>query len=203
MGPDFVDFFYGGAVFLCVSTTVRDTATYLDAVAGTAPGEPYALTKPSETYLSATKTPPARLRIGVSPELIGGGELHPENRAAVEAVAKQCEKLGHAVEEKVLDINYTEVYDNYTHLLAVLTAAQFVGAERDPGRCRASDLGGYPEGPEHQQRRSRDPARNHARPRPRNRHQAAALRRLHHIDLAGAATRARALRHVRDGVGQI
>ncbi len=30
-GPDVVDFWYGSAVFLCASRSVRDTAAYLDA----------------------------------------------------------------------------------------------------------------------------------------------------------------------------
>jgi amidase len=36
-GPDLVDFWYGAAVFLCVSRSVRDTAAYLDAIAGGCP----------------------------------------------------------------------------------------------------------------------------------------------------------------------
>ncbi|WP_292628136.1 amidase [Mesorhizobium sp.] len=37
----FGDYWYGGAYFLCCSRTVRDTAAYLDAVAGALPGDPY------------------------------------------------------------------------------------------------------------------------------------------------------------------
>ena len=38
--PSAVDFYYGGAVFLCLSRNVRDTAAYLDVVNGSLPGEP-------------------------------------------------------------------------------------------------------------------------------------------------------------------
>ena len=37
----FADYWAGGAYFLCVSRTVRDTALYLDALAGGLPGDPY------------------------------------------------------------------------------------------------------------------------------------------------------------------
>ncbi len=37
----FGDYWYGGAYFLCLSRSIRDTAGFLDAVAGHLPGEPY------------------------------------------------------------------------------------------------------------------------------------------------------------------
>ena len=125
MGPDQVDYWYGGAVFLCISRSVRDTAAYLDAVCGALPGEPYALAKPDRPYLSLTATPPARLRIGFSTTSPGGGPVHPEAKAAVETTARLCEGLGHAVEEKALDLDFVEAFTNYVRVTAVQTVTGF------------------------------------------------------------------------------
>ena len=141
LGPDHVDFFYGGAVFLCVSRTVRDTAAYLDALGGALPGEPYALPMPESSYLSAASQRPLRLRIAFSTAVPGGGSVHEENRRAVEKVAKQCAALGHEVEEHPLEIDYGAMFDNYVRVIAVLTAAGFAEAATTVGRAvTASDV---------------------------------------------------------------
>jgi amidase len=141
LGPDYVDFFYGGAVFLCVSRTVRDTAAYLDALGGALPGEPYALPMPEASYLSAVSQRPPRLRIAFSTTAPGGDSVHEENRAAVEKVAKQCSELGHEVVERFLDVDYAAMFDNYVRVIAVLTAAGFAEAAKSVGRpVTASDV---------------------------------------------------------------
>jgi len=61
------DVLYGGAYDLCVSRTIRDTASYLDALAGPAPGDPYFAPKPTgSSWLSLSVVSPPRLRVGFS-----------------------------------------------------------------------------------------------------------------------------------------
>lgn len=134
LGPDQVDYWYGGAVFLCVSRSVRDTAAYLDAVCGAWPGEPYALAKPDRPYLSLAAMPPARLRVGFTTTSPGGGPVHPEVKAAVEATARLCEGLGHAVEEKPLALDFAAAFTNYVRVTAVQTAAGFDAVAAAVGR---------------------------------------------------------------------
>ncbi len=98
-GPMMVDFWYGAAVFLCVSRTVRDTAAYLDAVGGSLPGEPYGLDMPASSYSSLLGAPVQPLRIGFVTKEPDGTPLAGEIKAGVLNAAKACERLGHRVEE--------------------------------------------------------------------------------------------------------
>ncbi|GAA4389981.1 amidase [Tsukamurella soli] len=97
-GPMLTDFWCGGAVFLCVSRSVRDTAAYLDIVAGAEPGEPYALDLPGEPYAAARTRAPGPLRIGVVTQGPDGGAVSDDVAAAVAQAAGLCRDLGHHVD---------------------------------------------------------------------------------------------------------
>ncbi len=126
-GPDLVDFWYGAAVFLCVSRTVRDTAAYLDAVAGAVAGEPYALDLPARPYLTLLGAPEKLhgLKIGYITAEPGGGALGAEQKRAVDRAAKTCASLGHHVEEAVLDFDYEVMFDLFIRITATNSAAFF------------------------------------------------------------------------------
>ncbi len=94
-----------------LTRTVRDSAALLDAVAGSAPGDPYSAPVSSAPFLDLIARPPAPQRILIataSPfpgvELSGGAvahtaaATHPDVAAAVEAAGRTLESLGHAVE---------------------------------------------------------------------------------------------------------
>ena len=134
MGADYVDFWYGGAVFLCVSRSVRETAAYLDVVGGALSGEPYALAMPRRSHLSQVGARTGRLRIGFTDTSPGGGEVHREVQAAVRTAARLCEELGHDVEEKRLNLDFNAAFSNYVNITAVQTAAGFQAAEAGVGR---------------------------------------------------------------------
>ena len=107
MTPAVVDFWYGGAIFFCLTRSVRDTAAYLDVVNGSLPGEPYVAPKPAVPFLEEASTPPGKLKIAVvteSPE--GGTPLDSEVAAAVEATGKLLEELGHTVEPEPLPYDF-------------------------------------------------------------------------------------------------
>lgn len=92
-----------------VTTTVRDSAALLDAIAGPLPGEAFSAPAPNGTFLDATKRDPGRLRIGLATRARGGVDLDPECERAVRDAAKLCEELGHHVEEMVPAFDVTDV----------------------------------------------------------------------------------------------
>src|SRR6201996_9534929 len=87
------------SVELCVSRTVRDTATLLDAVRGPAIGDTVIAPAPSRPYIDEVGADPGRLRIGLLDHHPQGGTVAPECSAAARSVAALLESLGHAVEE--------------------------------------------------------------------------------------------------------
>ncbi|TYL49935.1 amidase [Nocardioides sp. BGMRC 2183] len=92
-----------------VTTSVRDSAALLDAIAGPLPGEAFAAPGPRTTFLDAVSREPGRLRIGVATEARNATDLDPEARQAVLEAAKLLESLGHHVEEMVPSFDPAEV----------------------------------------------------------------------------------------------
>ncbi len=82
----------------CVSRSVRDSAALLDAIQGSAPGDPFLAAPPEKPYLETIKEAPGKLRIAFSTAHPLGHELHPECIRAVENTAQLLESLGHDVE---------------------------------------------------------------------------------------------------------
>ena len=134
----FADFWAGGAYFLCNSRTVRDTAAYLDVVGGAQPGDPYWIAPPAGPFLAGIARPPRRLRVALSvtPPCGGldGGEVHPEVRASVEAVAAALEGLGHEVVEHAMGFDAGALWRTYTDMTCVETAGMFDYMETVVGR---------------------------------------------------------------------
>ncbi len=85
------------SVQFVLTRTVRDAAALLDAVAGSAPGDPVVAPRPP-SFVAAARTPPPPLRIGLMTDAPGGGPVHDDCRAAVEGAAALLESLGHHVE---------------------------------------------------------------------------------------------------------
>jgi len=104
LGPEWGDVMGGLVCELVVSRTVRDTAAVLDAVAGPAPGDPYAAPAPVRPYAEELGSGAGRLRIGVQTAAFGGDvTTHPDCVAATEAVASLLESLGHQVDAAHVD----------------------------------------------------------------------------------------------------
>ena len=138
--PSAVDFWYGGAVFLCVSRSVRDTAAYLDAVNGSLPGEPYYAPKPATSFLEEAATPPGKLRIAMvaqSPDSCT--PLDGEVTAALQATGKLLEELGHQVEAEPIPYDFWPLMDIYMRVAAVQMAAWIAHIGSEVGRAPESD----------------------------------------------------------------
>jgi amidase len=90
------------AVVVCehvVSRTVRDSAGFLDAVAGAMPGDPYVAPPPVRPFREEVGADPGRLRIGLLTAAPGGlAVVTPDCVAAAERTARLLESLGHEVE---------------------------------------------------------------------------------------------------------
>ena len=124
MAPAIVDFWYGGALFFCLSRSVRDSAAYLDAINGSLPGEPYYAPKPATPFLNEVSTSPGKLKIALvtdTPE--GCTPLDGEVEAAVLATGKLLEELGHTVEVQPIPYDFWPLTDLYTRITALQTAS--------------------------------------------------------------------------------
>ncbi|MFN0252684.1 MAG: amidase [Kofleriaceae bacterium] len=109
LGPHLGDVTGGLVCEHVVSRSVRDSAAVLDAIAGAAPGDPYAAPTQIRPYSAELATPTGRLKIGfftkhpaVNPDPTSGGALvdsHPDCVAAVAHAAKLLASLGHHLEE--------------------------------------------------------------------------------------------------------
>lgn len=84
---------------LVVSRSVRDTARILDAVEGSAPGDPYVAPAPLRPYVDELTDETAGLRIGTMIEPAVEADVDPECVAAVEKAARLLVALGHEVDD--------------------------------------------------------------------------------------------------------
>jgi len=105
LGPVIGDIMGGLVCEHVVTRSVRDTAAVLDATAGPDLGDPYTAPPPPGPYLAVTKKKPKKLRIAFSGMRLDRQPLDPECKAAAEAAAKLCERLGHDVEESMPEVS--------------------------------------------------------------------------------------------------
>jgi amidase len=98
LGPD-ASF---SALVVCehvVCRTVRDSAAFLDVIAGPMPGDPYVAPPPTRPFRAEVGADPGRLRIGLMTAAPAGlAVVHPDCVAAAETAARTLEGLGHHVE---------------------------------------------------------------------------------------------------------
>ncbi|MCB1755098.1 MAG: amidase [Gammaproteobacteria bacterium] len=114
---------WGGAVVSHVSTiSVRDSAAYLDLVAGHTDKD-YSISRPSrQSYLFSATQENRKLRIGLILQAPTGTPVHPACVKAAEVAARLCENLGHSVEPthwnfdgRALMRAFLTIVMNYTH----------------------------------------------------------------------------------------
>jgi amidase len=121
----------------CQTRTVRDTAAFVDACRGGAPGEFMPYWSASEPYAELIRRDPPRLRVAVSHEW-GGHRAAPALVAELERAAQRIAGLGHDVEWAVPKVDFaaalaaqTTCYvTNFAQVIDGLLAAR--GLERPP-----------------------------------------------------------------------
>lgn len=123
------DVFHSYSRHFVVSRSVRDTATMLDAVAD---DSPYAPPRDGRPY--AERRDPGQLRVRFSDRTPGGRPIHPEISAALRAAAELLAGLGHAVEERSLDVDYRTFYKHFGTVGAAQLVADVDDDTRSMGR---------------------------------------------------------------------
>ncbi len=133
-GPADVEIWFGSVFFFALTRTVRDTAAYLDATAGTLPGDPYTPPLPAKSWLDGIGDRPRRLRIGFTLTTPWGPEFAPEVARAVKETAVLLESLGHNVEEYDLTTDLGSAWLDYNRMNSVQTVLEFDELAKTTGR---------------------------------------------------------------------
>ena len=121
----------------CQSRTVRDTAAFVDACRGGAPGEFMPYWMPPEPYTTTIDRDPQRLRIALSHEW-GDYRATPHFVAELERAGRLLEGLGHDVAWAQPTLDYRAAFaaqttcyiSNFAQLISGMLAAR--GLERPP-----------------------------------------------------------------------
>jgi amidase len=108
-----------------VTRTVRDSAAFLDAVHGAAPGDRYWAPPPSAPFAEAVDRDPGRLTVAFSIRDFRGDRVHPECETAVLNTAAMLEDLGHTVVDADPGIDGASMADAFIELWAALAAHAF------------------------------------------------------------------------------
>lgn len=105
-----------------VTRSVRDSAAMLDAAAGPDAGGLFQAPPFAGAWLDEVSKAPGRLKIAFSTTAPSGELFDPECVRAVETMAKQCEALGHVVEEVSPDIAWEPTRDIFKDYMAMVVA---------------------------------------------------------------------------------
>jgi amidase len=99
-----------GAVLSHVSTlSVRDSAAYLDVMAGHADAGYSTAHPPDNSYLRSAMQPTPRLKIALITQAPTRTPVHDDCGAAAETAARYCEQLGHHVEPSAWNFDGVEL----------------------------------------------------------------------------------------------
>jgi amidase len=90
---------HGLTVAGCVTRTVRDSALFLDVVAGGAPGDAAVVSRPERPFAEAAATTPERLRVAVSSKATFPARVDADVHRALAETAELLRSLGHRAEE--------------------------------------------------------------------------------------------------------
>ena len=128
------DVWHGCAYAFCNTRTVRDTAAYLDAVAGGLPGDPYTPPIPAASWSELARREPKKLRIAFSVAPPDEGPVDPHVVTAVQRTVSALGKLGHDVEQHDLIFDAPRAWETYARMGSVQTALFFDSMEPTVGR---------------------------------------------------------------------
>jgi len=118
-----------------LTLTVRDSAALLDAVAGSAPGDPYTAPAPNMPFLQAiTQQPTAARILMTTASPFPGPTTHPEVVAAVEQTGAVLDGLGHVIESGAPTVDADAVADAIAVLHNVSNAQLHAMATAHLGR---------------------------------------------------------------------
>jgi len=119
----------------CVSQTVRDTATFLDVVAGPEPGDPYTAPPPPRPYVEEVGVAPGRQRIGICLKSFNGQAVDKECIDAANNAAAKLQALGHELIEIEPPMDPEQLWGPSGQIIAVNVANAIDGIGRARGRA--------------------------------------------------------------------
>ncbi len=117
-----------------VTRSVRDSAAFLDLLAGAAPGDPYAAPAQVRPFLAEVGAPPGRLRVALTTESFFGHGTDPECEVAAREAGRLLQSLGHEVEEARPPFDRERMVRAYVHVVAAGVAATVDEVARRTGR---------------------------------------------------------------------
>lgn len=139
LGPYYGEAFSGIVAEHALTRSVRDSAALLDATAGPDLGDPYPAYLQERPYLDEVGADPGKLRIAFATRSPLGVESAPDCVEAVRDVAGLCEELGHVVVEDAPTFDGEVLWQSFTRLIAVGTAAGIAGWAQRLGKKPTAD----------------------------------------------------------------
>lgn len=133
-GPD------GLPVGLCISRSVRDSASLLDAVHGAARGDRWHAPSPEGSFVEAARRHTSKLRIAYTIHDFSGSRIHPDAAEAVLSTARLCEELGHEVIEERPAIDRDQMAASFLLLWEAVPASVFQLILEEAGKRAAGRL---------------------------------------------------------------
>ncbi len=137
--PSIGESWFGLSVDHVLTRSVRDSAAFLDATAGAAPGAPYVAPPPERPFRDEVGADPGRLRIAFTTRPLLGDRMDPECARAAREAASLCAELGHEVEEAEPDLHGPAVREAFVRLAAAETAFLIDEGEALTGRPPSPD----------------------------------------------------------------
>ncbi|QMW00636.1 amidase [Spirosoma foliorum] len=114
LGPKFGELWNGAVAGHVLTRSVRDSAGFLDTIAGSMAGDPYTIAPPERPFGKEVGREPGKLRIAFSTKsLMPSQTTDPECVKVVQETAKLLERLGHTVEEIPLPYEKTIVTEAF------------------------------------------------------------------------------------------
>jgi amidase/6-aminohexanoate-cyclic-dimer hydrolase len=133
-GPDVGEGWAGMSINHVISRTVKDSAAFLDATAGPAPGDPYWAKQPSRPFQAEIGEDPGKLKIAFTTMPPTGYEVDPECVEATLKTAALCEELGHHVAEGFPQISQELLGPAVVNIINANTRTNLEARARELGR---------------------------------------------------------------------
>jgi amidase len=139
LGPSLGDVMGGLVSEHAVTISVRDSAAILDATHGPSIGDPYFAAPPARAYSEEVRTPPGKLRVGVSARPIAGSDVHADCLAALDDATQLLTELGHEVVERDIFLPGDMFLEAFSVLWTAGAAATLDGLAMITGRKATAD----------------------------------------------------------------
>ena len=133
LGPDNGEDWQGAVAEHVLTRSVRDSAAMLDCSSGHEVGAPYNIAPPKGSFLAATQREARPLRIALSRKPLVNSVVDIEVLSALDATARDLEKLGHYVEVAEPQINVDQFWRDFFVVVCAEVASMVERYRREYG----------------------------------------------------------------------